>query len=52
MNPLLVEACNLYDVAPVDAFQVRVGFMEIPVELFDGEAKVGVVGMLGVPKYS
>ena len=39
-----VETCSPYDVAPLEALQVRVGLVEIPVAPFDGDASVGAAG--------
>jgi hypothetical protein len=42
-----VETWSPYDVAPLEAFQVSVGLVEIPVAPFEGEESVGTGG--GVP---
>jgi len=44
-NSESVATCTPYEVAPVEALQLRVGLMEIPVALFSGEAKAGADGM-------
>jgi hypothetical protein len=46
----LAETCTRYDVAPVEAFQVSVGFAETPVALFAGEESVGAAGGEAVVK--
>jgi len=43
----LVETCSRYDVAPEEAFQVRVGDVETPVAPLAGEASVGAEGTGG-----
>lgn len=40
----LVETWRPYDVAPEEAFQVSIGFVEVPVAPFDGEDKLGGEG--------
>ena len=40
----LAETCNPYEVAPVEAFQLKVGFVATPVAPFAGEARVGAAG--------
>ena len=40
----LVETWTPYEVAPVEAFQLSVGLMAIPVALFEGDASVGADG--------
>jgi len=42
----LSEICKRYDAAPVDAFQLKVGFVDIPVELFDGCDNCGAEGIV------
>jgi hypothetical protein len=41
VNALLEETWSRYDVAPVDAFQVNVGFTGTPVAPSTGETSVG-----------
>ena len=45
----LVETCNPYEVAPVEAFQVNVGLVVTPVAPFAGEARVGGAGVATSP---
>lgn len=45
-NPLLVETCRRYVVAPVEAFQLNVGLVEISVAASAGADKIGVGGGL------
>lgn len=45
----LVETWRPYDVAPEEAFQVSIGFVEVPVAPFDGETRVGAEGGLTLP---
>jgi hypothetical protein len=40
----LVETWTPYKVAPVEAFQLSVGLMAMPVALFEGDASVGADG--------
>jgi hypothetical protein len=44
----LVETCTPYEVAPLAAFQLSVGFVETLVAPFDGEVSVGADGGLTV----
>ena len=44
-----VETCNPYEVAPVEAFQLKVGFMATPVAPFAGETRVGAAGVATTP---
>ena len=41
------ETCTQYDVAPAEAFQVKVGEVETPEEPLMGEARVGALGAGG-----
>jgi hypothetical protein len=41
-----VETWSPYEAAPLEAFQVSVGLVEIPVAAFDGEESVGAGGGL------
>jgi len=43
-KPALVETCSRYDAAPVEALQLKAGFVGTPVAAFDGEASVGAAG--------
>ena len=43
-NVELVETCTRYTVAPLEAFQLKVGLVEISVAPFAGEASVGAPG--------
>lgn len=49
-KPLLVETWSRYDVALVEAFQVKVGGLVTPVALFAGEDKLGTEGSAAVVK--
>ena len=40
-NDGLVDTCNLYDVAPLEAFQLKLGLVETPVAPLAGEANAG-----------
>jgi len=40
----LVETCSPYEVAPLEAFQLRVGLVETPVAAFEGDTSVGGIG--------
>ena len=42
-----VDTCSLYEVAPVEALQLIVGFVATPVVPFAGEASTGAGGMTG-----
>ena len=46
----VVDTCNLYDVAPLAAFQLNVGVSDCPVAPFTGDASVGAAGGLPVVK--
>jgi hypothetical protein len=43
------ETCSRYDVAPLEAFQLSIGLVEIPVAAFEGEASVGAAGEFPPP---
>lgn len=45
-KPGSVETCTLYEVAPLEAFQVKVGVLDMPVEPLTGELRVGTAGGL------
>jgi len=40
----LIETCNPYEVAPVEAFQLKVGVIDWVADPFAGEARVGAAG--------
>ena len=40
----LVETCNRYDIAPLEAFQLNVGLVETPVAPLPGKASIGAAG--------
>jgi hypothetical protein len=48
VNAVLVDTCNLYDVAPADAFQTSVGGTTIFIDPLAGEDSVGTVGTVTV----
>ena len=45
-KPGSVETCTLYEVAPLEAFQVKVGLLETFVVPLTGELRVGANGVL------
>lgn len=46
-NDELVETCKRYDVASVEAFQVKVGGRDTLLALLDGDTRVGADGGAG-----
>jgi hypothetical protein len=44
-----VDTCNPYEVAPVEAFQVKVGLVTTSIAPFAGEARVGAAGIATIP---
>ena len=46
MKPGSVETCTLYEVAPLGAFHVKVGFFETFVVPLNGELRIGAAGEL------
>jgi hypothetical protein len=47
-NVELVESCIRYEAAPVEAFQLRAGFVATPVAPVTGDARTGAAGATGV----